>query len=487
MAFRSTRIAPTLPFAMGILTLALSACNSSSDSSTPIVAQAVDGYIVGGSVRCDEIANGGTAAGGRLTCPQGTELMHVSGGSDVGFDANATSGTMTFAGQLVAPSSLSWVTPLSTMAVAMASNDGNFDAGRFHAAERALATALGEPELDLDANPAENMRNTRLNAQLHQIMTAFAVSPDQYGEVAGVFAEFFAERAASGLAIDLGTGAGDTMNAINQRLERDSSALAIEQDQLDRIIASVTSTNQQLAATGTPDGVVDIAIAAAKPSVMGLDREADAVWFKTHDTATFRAESIDGLASNRRIDGQYMTVIPADIASVSLSPVAFDIYEDLNRVPVSMAFELTSTDNDDPRGISAAIEGVKLTAWQGESGTLRVEVPAGTDINLTHTDSRGTLTRTLIDIENGKLFDAIDGELRLRLGELRDALEKHDLEDITDTDGNYRLTMVIGGIAFDMIRNGKASPAERYTVDAGNVAVTGSGLQGYVTITEGSF
>ena len=72
--------------------------------------QAIDGYIVGGTVFCDGIENGATQEMGLLSCDDGTTLVKVSGGNDVGFNDDPAD-DKPFVGQLLAPADLGYVTP----------------------------------------------------------------------------------------------------------------------------------------------------------------------------------------------------------------------------------------------------------------------------------------------------------------------------------------------------------------------------------------
>ena len=475
----------TLPFALASLTLALAACGGSSSSSDPatpepLTAQAVDGYIVGGSVTCDGVAGGGTAAAGRLNCPAGTELVRVRGGTDVGFDATATTGDVAFTGELAAPATLSWVTPLSTVAVAMASDANGFDPARMPAAVEALSIALGQSGLDLDADAASTMQIVRLNAQLHQLIDAFADSPDEYVATTEAFAELVGERAASGLAFNLGDDARDTMVAVNERLERDGSSIALDAESLEERIAAVTATNQEIDGAQAPGPVAGAAEEAPRRASITIDREEPVVYFE--DRYYFQQLSLEEFESDRRYDGVYATTVSTDVNFIQLSGRAFEMHEDLDRVPVSMGFELVATRDDDRRTMSATVEGIRLSAEEGDSGRLVTEVPDDSAVSISMTDRDGTVTRTTVRIENGKLFDAIGGELYLRWRQLRRALEKRGLEDIVEGGGNYRLTFAIGGLAFDTVNDGVRERAGRHTIDAGDSVVTGSGLRGYVSI-----
>ena len=134
--------------------VSLAACDgSSSSSSSALQSQAIDGYIVGGTVMCDGDESGATGAMGRLTCADGTVLVKVRGGNDVGFNDDP-SDDKPFVGQLLAPADLGYVTPLSTVAVEMSGGEDGFDASSFGGSVMTLGEVLGFDGLDLGADPA---------------------------------------------------------------------------------------------------------------------------------------------------------------------------------------------------------------------------------------------------------------------------------------------------------------------------------------------
>ena len=89
--------------------------NSTPTPTTVSRSQAIDGYIVGADVYCDEQRNGQTLAAGWLTCASDTDLITVEGGRDVGFNAAATTGGAAFYGQLQGPGGAPYITPLTTI------------------------------------------------------------------------------------------------------------------------------------------------------------------------------------------------------------------------------------------------------------------------------------------------------------------------------------------------------------------------------------
>ncbi len=196
-----TRLVPLSAAAL----LVISAC--SSDNPDPgIGAQAIDGYIVGGSVYCDGIAHGITEAAGRLTCPTNTSLITVRGGADVGFNVGATTGDILFVGELRAPAHLGYVTPLSTLAVIMSSDVEGFDESKWEQSVNDLAATLGQSSLDLSADASKLIQLIKLNSQINQLISAFSQTEDDYLQVADVVAGLMRERGKQGAVTDLEEG-----------------------------------------------------------------------------------------------------------------------------------------------------------------------------------------------------------------------------------------------------------------------------------------
>jgi len=192
------------------------AVESENGLISPIESQAIDGYIVGGTVFCDDVISGVTQTAGRLTCPVGTRVIKVRGGVDVGFNQSATTGDTLFVGELSAPGSLPYVTPLSSIAVEMSSNDNGFDETQWLENVSKLSRTLEVPTLDLTVNAATNLELVRLNAQINQVVTTFSQNHDDYTLVMKALANTLSQNADEGAFSDLDDGVVDTMLAVNE-------------------------------------------------------------------------------------------------------------------------------------------------------------------------------------------------------------------------------------------------------------------------------
>ncbi len=247
--------------------LVLGACSSSSDRT--LDSQAIDGYIVKGAVFCDEESSGITAIEGRLSCPKNTVLVTVSGGWDVGFDSTAETSNVVFVGELRAPASLGYVTPLSTVAVQMASTtEGGYQADLWDQKVRALGMALGDDALDLTKDPSDIVNSQsliRFNAQIHQIISTFARSEMEYASAIAAFATVVSKNAQEGTTVGLQDNLAETLAAINEALPTDSYLMILTPTQIASSAVTVTATNQIIDAAVTEGNPVTVAPEAAAP------------------------------------------------------------------------------------------------------------------------------------------------------------------------------------------------------------------------------
>jgi len=245
---------------------ALSACGGSSSSSQPFQSQAVDGYVVGGTVECDGVANGLTKAAGSFNCPAGSHFSRITGGYDVGIDTVATTGTSPFTGVLGAPASAPYATPLTTLAVSLVnqaqsetSDDTSskpvYNAALYEKALSDMAIVLGIPMEVIQANPAENVEAAKINAQVHQVTTAFAPSIDSYEHVTEAFATEIAGNIVSGASVDLSDNVSPVMTAINLILNQENSDNFLSITDLDQAIDNVSAANTAIENAESPAGV----------------------------------------------------------------------------------------------------------------------------------------------------------------------------------------------------------------------------------------
>ena len=470
-------------FTPGAITLALlvGACGGSDGGGTPdvLTAQAVDGYIVGAQVYCDDVKSGGTTAAGRFSCLVGTDLFRIAGGADVGFDETKTEGGTPFVGELKGPGTLAFVTPLSTIAVEMATaEDGSFDASLFDRSVASLAAALGQSDLDLDADPAATTQLRQLNAQINQVLAAFAATDEDYVSVGRVFARMVSEAAASGASLSLTDGVGELIGGINTRLMALAPDLVKNNADLGQTISRVQASNLEIAGSDRPDQVPGTGTAVPFAPVLTIERDETLVTLQGAESssvslASFEDDDIDGAG------GAYSTVISDYTDYVSIGDDAFDVDRRLDGKPVSLGFRLDAT-GDDRRDIAVTTSEARLSTDPVDDGMI-LTLPAGSALSIRSTDAAGTMTDSVIRLGGEHVFSSRNGGIEISFWRIDERLEDEGFGDIVATGGDYRLTAVIGGVKIGESENRVVTPATQRRVETDGEVVTGSGFEGYVT------
>jgi len=503
---RSRRSAAVLATPVALVLAGCGGDSGGTEASAPLAARAVDGFIVGGSVACDGLPNGGTTAGGRFVCPADTLLASVRGGADVGFDENATSGGIPFVGELVAPAVLGWVTPLSTLAVAMATDERGYDRAGFAAAVDALASTFGQSDLDLSADPTRGVQLVRLNAQVHQVLAAFSATESEYIEASTVLAGLVVESAGAGRAYNLGSGVGEILEAVNSRLTVSGSALSKGDAALREVIAQVQDVNTAIDGAARPDLVFGAAVAAPVAG-QALTIERDEVLFgyrslSERGGAGSGAVSIEEFESDEIAGTAYAelgALYSYEITSIEhhatllegsgelfLESDAFSIERDLVEQTVSIGFSLDATDDEDERAIAVTTSDARVSARRGESDSLAIALPAGAELRVRSVSDEATVTTATIVLKEEHEFTAEAGSVNLSFWRIDRELERRGFGDLTERAGNYRMTVAIGGVRINERDHGEVTRAAVRSVDAGSEVVSGSGFEGYVTLLPGS-
>ncbi len=478
-----------LPISISILSSSILmgvGCSSSSSSSDDdeISAQAVDGYIVGGTVYCDGIENGGSAAAGRMTCPEGTLLMSVEGGTDVGFDATKTSGEYAFIGRLTAPGTLKYVTPLSTVAVAMSIVSGDFQAGRFADSVAMLSASLGLSDLDLNQDATKSLQLVRLNAQFHQLLSGFSTTTEDYVSVSKALAQVVLDRTSASTTINVSSHVSDIVAAINSVLASSNPGLSLNKEDLDTLSADIQAANEQIEMSSQIESVSAAAMAGSDRSVLAINRDLAPVIFtneygyaaiplKLYEIATL----YDGYHFSRLNVNEYY-----GIKKIHFGAKAFDVYKSLENAKIGLGFEIRSTKADDPRVVAITTSDALLTMTKGVTKSIQMKLPDMAQFHAKWTDSQGVTSSATFEISGEKVFNGINGNIGINFDVLGAEMEKRGYEDITRSTGNFRTTFVISGIHVNMFDSDEEYRAMTYSVDTGATAITGSGFQGYVSL-----
>ncbi len=476
-----------LPAAVLLCTLqGIVACGSSSTSQQENTksAQAIDGYIVGATVYCDDIEHGGTGAAGRLVCPSETQLIRIRGGSDVGFDEKATSGPTAFVGELSAPGTLDFVTPLSSVAVALSDESGMFESGRFNESVQLLAKSLGLSSLDLNSDASKTLQVIKLNAQIHQIISGFSSTADDYVAVTKEFAALVRSNVEAQTQLSLANNVPDTLSALNARLEINRADLALGEVQLNELSSEILSVNTEIEAATDIDRVaLAAAIGVTPQSAVSINRDIAPVIFYSYwygsQRYTLKQYELDTL-----FNGSYIAKLDTRYSHIYFGSYAFSVNKTLKNVKVGIGFEFEATMPGDTRKLSVTTTDALLSMTEGVPQSMQITFPENTIFHARSIDADGTISNATFQVEVGRIFSSINGSVGVSLDDLGDELRKRGHKDITHSSGNYKVTLVISGIKVNMTDSDKEFRASTYTVNSGKGMVSGPGFQGYVTVND---
>lgn len=476
--------------AVAVASTLLSACGS--DSPEPdITAQAIDGYIVGADVFCDGVAHGKTGAAGRLSCPPDTQMITVRGGADVGFDENATTGDILFVGELSAPADLGFVTPLSTLAVEMSTDEEGFDPSRWTQSVNDLASTLSQSSLDLSADASEVIQLIKLNAQVNQLISAYASTESEFRLVTKEVAGLMQQRARLGAVTDLQDGLANTMASLNGRLLVKAPGLAQSQSKLDVNVIAVQSTNKAIAEGGSPELVAMAAVGSiVERAAVTIDREVSSLQFY-YRSGVFSGEfgnqgytpiSVDDFENPVTSAGSYTTVVDEYINGIAYNNRALQFNQSFDNAKVSMAFEIKALDAGDKRSLSFSTSDVFLTADMNDASSLVLSLPSDAKFRAHGVNSDGSTTTTEILVDEAATFSSQSGLIDVSFGEVNGKLKAIGFRDIFESSGNFQVTLVISGLHFNERTGSSIVPAQYYTIGNGATRITGAGFQGFITL-----
>ena len=472
----------SIPLSVATL-LFLGACDSNNTDPAEVSAQAIDGYIVGGGVYCDSVANGQTMAGGYLTCPADTVKISVRGGADVGFDENATTGDILFVGELSAPSHLGYVTPLSTMAIIMSSDDDEYDPSQWEESVANLEMTLNQTSLDLSADASTDVQLVKLNAQINQIIAAYVTTEEDYLEVAEVFADLLEERAIQGADTDLGDNLASTMTDINESLANSNSDLALSQSELDESVVAVQEVNIAIAESTSPELV---AIAAVESIVelasVSFERSNNSVSFLEENSSNVLSVSIDDFENSSTSEGRYNTVVTSELSGINYDSGILQFNKSFYKQRVTMAFEIKAVDADDHRSLSFYTSDVYVSAEANDSNSLELSMPSDATFSAHSASRNGSSTATQIQVNDAATFSSEGGSINVTFGQVNARLTELGFDDILDSSGNFEMTLVLNGLHVNEVSGSSTSPAQYYSIGSGRTRTIGAGFQGYLSV-----
>jgi len=467
------------------IVMSLAACNSSSDSASPLMSQAVDGYIVAADVSCDEVSSGKTGAAGMFSCSAGTNLSRVSGGFDVGLDEVATTGTVPFTGVMRAPAGEPYVTPMTTLSVALAFDgqpeDAAFSLDNYQAAKTTLADTLGISLSAISENPVESLEAARGSAKIHHVLAAFAPNVDSYEEATAAFATVIIEEAARGGVLGLTANVASTMAAINTKLNESKSTLAMATADLNQASANVAIANQAVQEATSPAKVGEESQKALiDQAPVTIDRNDAIVTLSSRGQNAVELD-IAGFESTSLNNGQYTAQLFSGLTSVAYENSVFQFNQNIIDAKVTVAFEVRSVNANDPRALSFYSDDIMVTANKGRSASLVVAMASeNSTFKLRSTDSAGVLTEVVVATD-GETFRSDGSELTIDLDRINKQLSSMEIEDILSESGDFSVTLVIQGLRVNERTNNATTEAKQFTINTGAGAIKGNGFRGYVS------
>lgn len=475
--------------ATAAVVLSLAACGGGSSSSAPSVltSQAVDGYIAGADVNCDGTPNGMTQAAGVFNCPAGTLLSMISGGYDVGTDPLETISDVPFTGVLEAPATEPFVTPMSTISVAIAkaaSPNAPFDPANYMAALESVAATFGVSVSALSENPVSNLETAKLNAQVHQVLTAFAPGINDYEAATAAIASIVANAAANNTQLNLATDVETIMMRINSELTRTSSPLALATADLNQVTSNVAAANAAIESAVSTDRVAQEskeAIIAQAP--VTIDRDNSTVTLFNVQNGTTEELSIAGFEDATQTDGLYTARLSSGLTGVSYNSNVFQFNQNINDTQVTVGFEVQSVNGNDSRSISFISDDIVVNANRGRSGSLDISFKTeDATFDLVGTDSDGIETEATVQTD-GETFRSDGDALTINLEKINGQLAALGFVDLLESDGDFSVTLVIRGLRVNEQEGTAAATAsEEFTIQSGTESVTGNGFRGYVSV-----
>lgn len=476
--------------------ISISACDSSSKppASSPdfaaanpdirLSSQAIDGYIVGAEVSCDDtVMVIPTQAAGRFTCPDGTVLSKVSGGFDVGDNETAISGTSPFMGVLTAPATEPFVTPMTTLSVAIAKNsEGGFDGSQYATAQTSLANKLGISTEALAGNPIENLEAAKSNAMIHQVLTAFSPGVDGYEDATSAFAQVISDFEEGG-TIDLTTDVAETMSQINNKMVNIDAQRVLSFSEISTKSAEIETANTSIQSATDTNSVDEVAQEALlSQASLTIDRTSAIVTLSNAETESIVTFSLGEFESQTKINDLFNARFYSGLTTIAYSKDVFQFNEDITDSQITVAFEVKAIDDDDSRSLSFSTNDAVISASKDDSASLRLFMLSDSAvIAASGTSSTGVTTDATISTDN-QAFITNDETFSIDLQKISDGLVKLGFEDIFGTSGNFSVTLAVGGLLINEKEGSVAVDTEFFTIETGSSSVTGNGFKGYVSV-----
>jgi hypothetical protein len=470
------------------------ACSSGSSSDTAstepapelaVTGQAVDGYIVGGRTFCDEVEKEVTKAAGRYSCPNGTKIVKVFEGVDVGYDEAATTSDVAYNGTLIGPTSFNYITPVTTLVTELAGGEENYDSSKLNASISQIKSVLNIKSLNLNNSPAADIEMARLNAQLHRIVGTFSVSRDEYEKVNGSLADLIEEKAQSSETIDI-NGSDESkftqtlLDLIQKVKEKHSDIEFINDDNID-IEAVIDANLNDVKEIQETNNSSDL---KRKPTfrnhALAFSTKHGIVMFTGQDDETFSYSVKEFEKKKKNNQGEHHVVLSRSMKRISLDKSMIRVEKTLINTTVDFAFSLAA--ENDPRELNVIAKDIKVSMVEGDSSSIEVTIPDGTVWQVQGVSKDGTSTQVDIEKDGDRIFSSSKDGINLDFDYVADQLQKKGHPDLTKETGNFRVTCVISGIEVARLSGSKKKQARIYVVRTDDSLLRGRGLRGFVTL-----
>ncbi len=460
----------------------LVACDSGTvileNSATDVItAQAIDGYIVDGKVMCDDDENGRTAAGGWLECPANTAIITVTGGRDVGFDETATTGGVLFSGSLRAPGDARFITPVSSLAMELASSGGSFNRTKYDDSLLLIQDRLGLQSIDLAGNPATDVELARLNVEINLLVQQFSSSTTDYDLTMQALSEVFSANT----SIDITDGVALT-SAVNEQLTTIAPYLSLNSNEEVTIGSKINAELESINTSETLAELENSTDLVQLPAAFKIDQNETFLALKNHyygnsleyfTLADFQSPVTDGALYN-------MAIREYRADKLIFNSNALTIDQTLSNASINVALEIDSM--LDSRRLSVVINDINLSMDAGDKNSIEMQLPQGTLLNAEYVDINNVVTQVTEIAEEDLLASSGNGNFSIDLDDVREQLYKHGYPNFLRQSGHYKMTVVVEGIKFEISNNGVVSTPAFHTISTGSETVSGFGLQGYFSL-----
>jgi len=472
------------PLSIGIFaisTILLSACNNASDNaqSESYTAQVADTTIVNSAVYCDGVEKNSSGSVGQFNCPPNTALIQVRGGVD---GSKNTQGEI-FPGILSAPPSIKTLTPLTTLAVALSSDQDNiFVPAMFEQSAQTIAGSLGIPSIEFQKEPLSTFALIKLSAQIHQIITAFAPTVEDYAIVSKALSMILLDTYHTQQTADLVGDMDATLYNINQQLLQTKPSLALEKEELAKLSMSLQAINASIETSKEIASVI-LASQGQMPfnAALTLNKDQAPMGFFDKNGNELKSYTLNDFQNDTLKDDMYLARVNGEYSHINFGASAFIIKKTLIKSKVSVGVQIRSTDKP-YRHLAITTSGALLSMEKDNPHSMQITLPKGTEFHAQAINKSGTESNAVFTVNGGKMFSSENGGFGVSLDIIADELKEHGYDNLAQHKGNYEVTIALGGIKINMMNDNIEQAATPYSVTSYKRTVSGSGFKGYISV-----